>query len=395
MSLSRFDLGYFCLLLLSISTAVQFDYFFFNISFFVPFFVALIVFTGTVLLYASSLKQLLFLLFFVLCVTFFLLFFSFINTDDLKRAVLYPGFIILFVYTANKLLCKMKGSQLRSLVIATLVSGVVAVAVETIYRFSFPLLDLPQENASYINDLLSQKSTLKEMILNQHFYAYKYSSIMFFDSNFVALFLLPLLILALFCLQSFKPKRIFRVLIVIILILILLTFSRSAIITSWVLVYFYFLYHLLRTNKHVFVLVFFLSILFGIVGLSYFISLLSSDSSFGTKLDILASMKSIVDHDLKNILFGFGVDRGEEVYSYREGAYAHSLIPLLLGQFGIVGVVLFLSVFIYLGIKIGFFGWLLFFSILLSGFSLADPWQILNYYPLLLMLQIKNYHNRN
>lgn len=338
MSLSRFELRYFCLLVLSFSTAVQFDYLFFNISFFIPFFAALIVFAITFLVFASSLKQLLLLLFFVLSVVFFLLFFSLSNTDDLKRAVLYPGFIILFVYTANKLLCKIERVQLRSLTIVTLVSGVIAVLIETVFRFAFPLLDLPQENASYISELLSQKSNLKEMIFNQHFYAYKYSSIMFFDSNFVALFLLPLLVLALFCLQSFEQKKTFRVLILSILILILLTFSRAAIITSLVVMCFYFLYHLQRTNKQVFVLTLILSILFGLLSLNYFIALLSSDSSFGTKLDILASMKGIVEHDLIYVLFGFGVERGEEVYSYREGAYAHSLIPLLLGQFGIIGV---------------------------------------------------------
>lgn len=66
-------------------------------------------------------------------------------------------------------------------------------------------------------------------------------------------------------------------------------------------------------------------------------------------------------------------------------AYAHALIPLLLGQFGLIGLFLYLSVLAYLSYKAGFFGWLLFLVIMLSGLSLADPWQILNYFVFLII----------
>ena len=100
-------------------------------------------------------------------------------------------------------------------------------------------------------------------------------------------------------------------------------------------------------------------------------------------------------HDIIHILFGYGIDAGAKVYSYKEDAYAHALIPLLLGQFGILGTILFFFFFIYYSFKIGFFGWLLFFAIVFSGFSLADPWQVLNYFVLLIMAHIKRCYRQS
>src|SRR5690606_3785470 len=123
-------------------------------------------------------------------------------------------------------------------------------------------------------------------------------------------------------------------------------------------------------------------------------SILIQDSSFNTKINIFYSLNTIAEHGLINILFGYGVEAGGFIYSYKEGAYAHALIPLLIGQFGLIGLIAYFSFLIYLSFKVGFYGWLLSFAIFVSGLSLSDPWQVLNYFSFLVMARHTSF-NKN
>src|SRR5690606_28920084 len=218
---------------------------------------------------------------------------------------------------------------------------------------------------------------------------------MFFDSNFVGLFLLPLLVVNMFYISCVRGGGVYYASFFFIVLLILATFSRSAIISAIISLYFYFLYICLLKYKRFFLLAMFASMLSIPFLLIYTIEYFLIDGSFSTKLAIFQSLQSFFEHDLTKILFGYGVDYGGTIYTYKEDAYAHALIPLILGQFGILGVLVIIGFFSYYSFRIGFFGWLLFLVIMVSGLSLADPWQILNYISFLLMYHYKSTINRS
>lgn len=387
----------FLLLLIGISISLQFDYLFFNIPFLPPFLIIISVFFIAFSLPSNSIDGLVVFLFFISALFLFALLSGVYDFSGLRRTIVYPGYIVLSVFVVNKLLYKTTFPQLQKIIKLTLFFCVAAVCIETFFRFSMPTLDLRSDVGENVLRLIDRQSGYESFLGNQYFYAFKFSSIMFFDSNFVGLFLLPLLVLNLFCLNFYKEKKVLKFLLVIILILIFLSFSRSAIITSIAILYFYFMYNLIKKNVILFLFIIFFSLSFGFFGLISFFDLLLQDDSFETKLSIIRSINKVVDQDLVHVLFGYGVDKGGTIYSYREDSYAHALIPLLLGQFGIVGVSIYFSALIYYSFKVGFFGWLLFFAIIFSGVSLADPWQVLNYFCFLIMahfIRLNGYKKR-
>lgn len=379
----------FLLFLISFSVSFQFDYLFFNIPFFYPFLTIVSIFPIIILFPYKSIDQIVIFLLFISALFLFALFAGVYDSSELRRTLLYPGYIVISVFVVNKLLQKSTFGEINKVLRLTLYFCVAAVLIETFFRFYMPTLDLRSDIGQHVSRVADMQPSYVGFFVNQYFYVFKFSSIMFFDSNFVGLFLLPLLVLTLFYLQFNKNEIKFRWLSVLIFLLNLLTFSRSAIISSVAVLYFYFMYKLMKKNSQLFFLVLLFSVLFLFVGLSDFLSLLLKDGSFYTKLSIFTSISSIFEHDLVHILFGYGVDAGGTIYSYRDGAYAHALIPLLLGQFGILGLVVYFTFFIYYSFKVGFFGWLLFFAIMFSGLSLADPWQVLNYFSFLIMAHFK------
>ncbi len=385
---TKYNISYILLLLIALSISLQFDYIFFNISFFVPFVTVVGIFIITSILPNKSIMQVIIFLFFCCILLLSTLFLSIHSFLELKRQILYLGYIIITIFTVNKLLYKISFDEIKKIIRLTIYLSVIAVLIETFFRFNFPTMDLRADNSDNIIKIISMQSNFLDLIFEKYFYAYKFSSIMFYDSNFVGLFLLPLLVLNLFYINLEKNQKIFKFLVFIILILIFLSFSRSAIITSMVIIYFYFMYIIYYKNKHLFLIILLISLLVGSVGLIYFINFLFKDGSFLTKIGVFSSLQTILDHDIINILFGYGVEAGGTIYSYEEGAYTHVLIPLLLGQIGIIGLTFYLSFFTYYSIKIGFFGSLLFFSIMLSGLSLADPWQIMNYFTFMIMSRL-------
>lgn len=393
MSAFKLNPSYGFLLLIVISISLQFDYLFFNIYFFVPFLVVVSIFLFTLLMPIKSTNHIIFLFLFLLILLFTTFAISLSSAPEFKRTLVYPIYVILSFFVINKVLYKINKTQVEKLIRLTLYLCIFSVAIETFFRFYMPTLDLRNDNIDYIARVVSESPSFKEIISNQYFYAYKFSSIMFFDSNFVGLFLLPILILNLFYIEISR-KLIFKILLIVVLFLIFLTFSRSAIITATIVIYIYSMYIVMRWNKQFFFISLFLTFFLFSIGLFYLYTALIQDGSLKTKLGIFSSLNAIFENDLINIFFGYGVETGGTVYSYKEGAYAHALIPLLLGQFGLIGLIAYFSLLIYLSFKIGFYGWLLFFTIFTSGLSLADPWQILNYFSFLIMAHHTSFNKK-
>ncbi|WP_147281570.1 hypothetical protein [Vibrio owensii] len=203
-----------------------------------------------------------------------------------------------------------------------------------------------------------------------NFYVFKYGSFMFTDSNGLAVILVSLLSLCLIVRS--------RMLVTWTLLLILLCFSRSAYIGALITLLIYtFLFCFKSSIKKSIAFVVFLIVIF--LPINYFLlnhHFQISDGSLLTKFEIFSHLEKISNYTLAEQLFGFGIDKGNYVYSPGSDYYAHALIPLLLGHVGLVGIILYISVLIY------FFNFgggklvLLFFvPFFIMGFSLASPWE--------------------
>lgn len=380
-------LHYFFLLIIAFSISLQFDYVFFNNYFFMPFLVVVSAFIFSLFFNIKEYVSLFFLVVFLAMVLLFVLVVGESEATEVRRAIVYPAYIIISVYTVNNLLQKIERARVEKLIRLTIMFCLLAVVVETYFRFTMPVLDLRFDNGDRVLSMVVEKLSFWEALKNRTFYAYKYSSIMFFDSNYVGLFLLPLMILNLFYLENIEVDRRCLVSLLVVLGLIFLTFSRSAIITAVAVLCLFFLYKAYKKSKSVVIFLLALLLIFSVYVSSYVFGLLMEDGSFVTKIGIFYSLAGNTETDIVGFLFGFGVVEGGYKYSYTEGAYAHAFIPLFIGQYGLIGLLLYFSFWVYFSSKVGFFGWLLFFSFLLSGLSLADPWQILNYFAMLLMLR--------
>jgi hypothetical protein len=193
------------------------------------------------------------------------------------------------------------------------------------------------------------------------------NSIAYSDTNFLGLHILNIFCLTLF-LRSYTNDTLWRKYSIILFFLAMFTLSRSVIITSITILYLIHLYYFLKRKRYILILVEFLVIILLSYNLySYF---LNNDGSFRSKLEILDGMENIYNYSLNNILCGFGFGKGEYAYSYVKGGYGHLHIAMIVGQYGILGVLLFLIFFIYLFFLTNGKCFFLIAAFFISGFSL-------------------------
>jgi hypothetical protein len=389
----------YLLILISISISLQFDYLFFNVYFFVPF---VVVIPSFILISFYSLRSISFFLWFLMIVVYYLFTIvisnSFSSFESLRRAFIYVFYIIVAVYVLRIILTKISLEDKRKAFILTVILSTLALLIECILRFTEPTLDLRNAGTErFILSTVSKSPSLLEVFSNNYFYAYKYSSIMFFDSNFTGLFALVMVVNILFYRSVFGKSNFINLFLCANIIFVFLSFSRSAMLVLIVILVINTFFLVYKNNKYLFSVSIIFTLPLFMLFLLYAVDGALNDGSFDTKVRIFYSLATISDHDVKNILFGFGVEEGGAVYSYKEGAYAHALIPLLLGQFGLIGLIIYFYVLISMAKQGGFYGWLLFTALFISGLSLADPWQILNFYSFLMIgsiaqdLKLKKY----
>jgi hypothetical protein len=193
------------------------------------------------------------------------------------------------------------------------------------------------------------------------------------DTNFIGLrILFPLCLI--FYLDDHTHEKRWKKYVLIFCIFIFLTLSRSAIITVIILL---FIRHFISLLKHrhylvlsgeIVIVLLVLILLFQYI----YIRFMKTDYSFTTKLSIFSSMSKIKGIDSENVLFGFGITKGRYFYSYREGTFAHTHYALIIGQFGVIGLFLYIIYFTgmcYLTRGAFFY---LFAAFAISGFSLTD-----------------------
>lgn len=384
-------------LLLALAIAMQIEYIFFGIANFLPLIMILFIFLVIFLFclinfdYVTRREFLFLYTYLFLISVFFLMWSNYINLNLFTRTSAFLIYIILSCFVINHLLNRLNSHHLYLSFLMGIIFSTVVLIAEFLFRVINPSMAIKGDLSTISNEPSPGGLEIGlDFFESKAFYAYKYSSIMFYDSNYVGLFALSILICTYFLAFKFRFNLLYVLLIFTNSLLVFLSFSRSAIFSMFIISLFYIILYLYN-NKKWFLLIFILFSLFSLFSLSLFniILFISSDESFITKISIFSSMKKFFDFDVLNMLFGYGLLDGGYAISYQEGKYAHALVPVLLGQIGIIGLLVYLISFTIMCFKSGTHGIVLLFSFLITGISLVDPWQIIYFWSALYMLHLK------
>lgn len=383
---------YVLLFIISLSLPLQLDYFFDGASRFIPLRVVLII-VPLYLLYVSlfaggvGLRALVIFYFgFLIPLIYLLSWHEFFDFELMSKTFLNYFYVFSLVAVFYDGLPRVSYNQRRKILLCTMLLMFLILLIECVARFYYPALDLNDEQLQETVSLWGADVDLNREFFEYQFYAFKYSSIMFYDSNYVGLFSVFLCVLAIYFYHEYSPGVLVRLAFVLPFVFVLLSFSRASVITLIFILYLEIVWVFFSKRRFVALAGIGSFSLFAVISLAGNLQGLIEDGSFYTKIGIWTSLLDVVDVvDLHYLLFGFGMIDGGYIYSYEENKYAHALIPLLLGEVGILGVFLYLAVVGFLAGGSGRFGAYFIITIVLNGFSLVDPWQILIFWGLLMM----------
>lgn len=221
------------------------------------------------------------------------------------------------------------------------------------------------------------KGDYKDFLLEQSrdsFYIYKYGSIMYLDSNYVALSILLIIGMNPFVFSGKVKYFIF----IFCLVLLYFTFSRAAYFGLFLMFLFWIFTKFNFRSKTILLFLIVVYMMFFLV--MYLSSNYKLDDSLFTKIVIFASLNKLYDFEFITVLFGCGFDYGDYLFSYKENGYAHALIPLLIGEIGVIGCLLYHSALIYvLYKKISYFLYII-PVMMFCGLSLIYPWDSMYFF---------------
>ncbi|WP_237290857.1 hypothetical protein [Vibrio sp. A2-1] len=243
-----------------------------------------------------------------------------------------------------------------------------------------------------ILELTSRLQGLSDLVylLNSNLHSLKSQSAYYSDSNGYGIYILCIIMLLILYIlnNELKRRRFFVLGVTILCLFLMLSLSRSAIISFFFFLFFIFSCHTKsKLVKYIHFLIMVAAILLLIPKLYEFVL---SDSSGSTRILIFQHTFSEFGSDtISEMFFGLGEGLGKIRFSYEEGAYAHALIPLLLGMSGLIGtatyfmfwVILILSermLFLFLG------------PLFITGLILLPPYFEVIYFCLGALLAQKN-----
>jgi hypothetical protein len=205
----------------------------------------------------------------------------------------------------------------------------------------------------------------------ENFYIAKMYSPFFVDSNATALFLTVGLFLTVTLAEKRFKHKLFKF---ILLGLIFLSLSRAAIVGA---VMFVMIIKIRDLPLNFRILAISTCVFFAWVLLPVAYGLVSSDGSGVTKIQVYdVFFSKIVSDELSfsRIFLGDGMSQGSFTYGYQEGKFSHALIPMLVGQIGIIGSC-FWAVFVLCALyKVNvYIIFALFACIFVPGLSYAHP----------------------
>lgn len=283
---------------------------------------------------------------------------------------IYP----LAVFISLKSICEkinlnevIKGGQLFT------VASILLMLIDTYIRFMHPEYAVKGDGEGY-SDALKRDT----------FYVFKYGSIMYLDSNYVALHALVVSVLVYYLFCGFFRK----ILSLFCIVIIIMTLSRAAYVAFFIIPVLYLLRKVSIQSK--FVLFSIITPLILAIIIHYIDFLDFNDASFETKFGIFnAFFSKIFEVNLGTLMFGQGFDVGGYLYSWKEGGYAHAMIPLIVGEVGIVGMFFYISIIIYSYVKVGFDSLYITLPMIIAGMSLIYPYDAMYIYSILLLFYVK------
>ncbi|WP_160317709.1 hypothetical protein [Pseudobacteroides cellulosolvens] len=232
------------------------------------------------------------------------------------------------------------------------ICSILLLMVEAFWRITHPVFNY-SEKAMNNEDL--------------KFYAYKFNSIMYQDSNFVGIFIVTMFFFLLY-IDHKTGKRSFKTLF-LLLVLCFLTASRASIVALlvfWVIFRFNLIIRSMRKGQRIYMYLVSINIL-ALAALLVF-TLFAKDGSFVSKFYIIEKTFDFYKNaSVTNILFGVGFGNTVQYF----GIGAHNFIIAFLIESGVVGL-LFLSIFwIQILRKSSFEALVVMVPFLINGMSLA------------------------
>ncbi|MEY0590092.1 O-antigen polymerase [Providencia manganoxydans] len=315
---------------------------------------------------------------------FYLIFWSNHYTEDLlSRSIGNFLYIICFGFIFNSMCEKLSKKQILTLLYFGCLFFLIILSIETILRFMYPSLNSSQLTSEAAQKIERDASLIYsgDLPLTEYFYSFKYSSILFFDSNYVGL--IALMIVFILKYIHFSSTIIKTSLLEFIAVsLLVLSFSRSAILV--VIIFYFYYYFVLSSHRNV---RFISIVLFGILITISPLFIMDSniqDGSFDTKVQIMLSLYNKFDEiPAVQLLFGAGPVVGGYIFSYKDGEYAHALLPLIMGELGILGILIILFFYAYIILKLKKWGVMFLIVTFIPGLSLIDPYQIFYYWSII------------
>lgn len=171
------------------------------------------------------------------------------------------------------------------------------------------------------------------------FYIYKLNSIMYLDSNFVAIYILMLIFFTIYLDEKFNNKNIFLELI--LLTLLILTISRAAILSYLITRLVLLNFKIIKKYKTILYLFFPIFLLFAWNFI--FNNKESIDDSLTSKFLILELLINFIHNSsLKELLIGVGLGNAEKVIQIG----AHNIFATYLIELGLIGCVFMITTWI-------------------------------------------------
>lgn len=248
-------------------------------------------------------------------------------------------------------------------------------SIEALIRWLYPFQSLKPEFLDYVRESGST------------FYLYKFNSIMYQDSNFVASWIL---VITVFAIEQFGAKRC-GIRTYLLSALLALTICRSAILCFglYLICKIIFKHFKSKLSK---IVVFSTLLLGALAGLS---NMIINDASFQSKLAIfgLVMANYASSLDFVNFLFGVGLSNSKDVLG---GITAHNFIMELLIDAGLIGLLSMFTLLVGLAKTSGSKGGSILTVFIISGMSFA-PFTIPYLFVILSLAGIlaRNYHRND
>lgn len=247
---------------------------------------------------------------------------AFINNSDLKYPILLILTFLFFIFSFS--LNTFLKNDIRLWLKRMIILVFILLFIEFVYRITHP------------------KNFFWATEMSNFFYIYKFSSIMFYDTNETGFFELIFFSFLLY-LRDKKIINIQKKVLFVCFVMLCFTFSRAAVLGSVVLMFF--LYILDKVN---------IFVKFIIISISFFfifliINIFLMDGSFLTKIDIFErTYKYLLSCSVRNLLLGVGMNNSMVALG---GIYGHNYITLFIVEYGIIGFILLITLFLIMFTK--------------------------------------------